>query len=336
MGAKRIGVAIAGCGMIGQFHLDAIESVPEFEVIGVWDVNASLATDVAHKWNTKAFRSYEEILNDSNVNLVDICLPSGLHADYGVKAADAGKHVIVEKPIDVTVEAARQLVDACKASEVELAVILQNRFSPSIAKVKKALDENVLGRLLYGEATIKWYRPESYYTARQQRGTLQYDGGGALLNQGIHTIDLLLWFMGNVTSTRSLVRTSLHPIEVEDLATAIVEFESGAIGTITGSTAMKPGFPERIELYGEKGSIALEAGRIVRWKVDGDQEEAHLDAAPVGSGSSDPGGIPIENHIAQFQAIASAIFAGEQPPVSGEEAIKPLQLILDIYQMSGE
>ncbi|NMB26047.1 MAG: Gfo/Idh/MocA family oxidoreductase [Firmicutes bacterium] len=332
----RIGVAVVGCGMIGQFHLEAMKNLPEFEVIGVWDANPSLAAEVAQKWNIRPFCSFEEIINDQKVGMVDICLPSGLHGKYGVEAAKAGKHVMVEKPIDITIEAAKQLVDACKSSEVFLATILQNRFSPSVAKVKDALNKDVLGRLLYGEATIKWYRPKEYYTARLSRGTLQYDGGGALMNQGIHTIDLLLWFMGDVKHTRSLVKTSLHPIELEDLGVAIVEFESGAIGTIIGSTAMKPGFPESIELYGEKGSIALEAGRIIRWKVDGTEEGPHLDGVPVGSGSSDPGGIPIENHIAQFRAVAQAILANEQPPVSGEEAIKPLQLILDIYHMSGK
>lgn len=336
MTPKKLGVAIAGCGMIGDFHIKAMQNIPELEVVGVWDVASDLAAKVAEKWKVAAYPSYEKLLEDPKVDVVDICLPAGVHAEYGTKAAEVGKHLIVEKPIDVTAKAAEELIAACKKADVFLAVILQNRFAPSVLKVKRAIDENLLGRPLYGEATIKWYRPDSYYTSKPWKGTWEFDGGGALMCQGIHSIDLLLWFMGNVKSLKSFVRTSLHDIEVEDLAAAVVEFDSGAIGSVVGSTAMKPGFPERVELYGEKGSIALEAGRIVRWKVDGADEAEHLDTVPVGSGSSDPGGIPLENHVAQLQAIASAILVGKQPPVSGEEAMRSMNCILDIYKADGK
>ncbi len=335
MPSRELGVAVAGCGMIAGFHLRAMEGIGAWRPAGVWDAVPERARALAEPRRIKCYSSYAELLGDPDVDVVDICLPSGLHAEFGIQAARAGKHVIVEKPIDITIEAAQNLADACRAAGVHLAVILQNRFAPSARKVKEALGAGILGRLYAGEAAVKWYRDGRYYSQSQWKGTRLYDGGGALLNQGIHTIDLLLWFMGEVRSLASLVRTVRHPIEVEDLAVSILQFENGALGTIVGSTALKPGFPERIELYGEKGAIALEAGRIVRWKVDGCREEDFLDQAASGSGSADPAGIPVENHRAQLMAIAEAIRHDEQPPVSAAEAMRALRLILDIYRADG-
>lgn len=333
---KKVGIAVVGCGMIGKFHLRALKTIPEYEIIGVWDAATETAMQLAETEMIKGYQSLEALLNDPAVDVVDICLPSGLHSRFGCQIADAGKHVIVEKPIDITKANAEALVTACRQNNVSLSVILQSRFSPSVQKVKEGLDNQILGRLIAAEATIKWFRDPNYYSGSQWKGTKALDGGGALLNQGVHTIDLFLWFMGKVRSLTSLVRTTLHPIEVEDLAMAIMQFENGALGSITGSTALKPGFPERIELYGEKGSIVLEAGRIVRWKVDGCNEVDYLDPVVPGSGSSDPSGIPIENHQRQLTAIAKALLIGEQPPVDGAEALHALRLILDIYDADGK
>jgi len=337
MGSEKLGIAVIGCGMIGKFHLRALAEIPEYSIIGIWAANEKLAEDTAKQFNTKSYKNYDEVLKDPQVDLVNICLPSGLHSEYGCAAAEAKKHVLVEKPVDITVENAEKLINSCKENDVFLSVIFQNRFAASAGKVKKALEENVLGKLYAAESSIKWYRQEAYYTTSRWKGTKKLDGGGALINQGVHTIDLLLWFVDSKPkSVASLVRTVRHPIEVEDIAMALVEFENGVIGSITGSTALKPGFPERIELYGEKGSIALEAGRIVRWKVDGFKEEDWLDSVATGSGSSDPGGIPLVNHQKQLQSIAQAIMSGKQPPLKGEEALKALDLIMKIYAADGK
>ena len=337
MSSEKLGIAVIGCGMIGKFHLKALTGIPEFKVTGVWAENSKLAEDTAKDFNTKVYGNYQEVLDDPQVDVVNICLPSGLHSEYGCAAAKAKKHVLAEKPIDITVENAQRLIDSCRENGVFLSIIFQNRFAQAAGKVKKALEENVLGKIYAAEASIKWYRQEAYYTSSRWKGTKKLDGGGALINQGVHTIDLLLWFVDSKPkSVASLVRTVRHPIEVEDLAMALVEFENGVIGNITGSTAMKPGFPERIELYGEKGSIVLEAGRIVRWKIDGIQEEDWLDAVSTGSGSSDPGGIPLINHQKQLQSIAQAIMSGKQPPLAGEEALKALDLIMKIYAADGK
>ena len=336
MDRRQLGIAIIGCGLISRFHLTALSDVEEFRIAGVWDASDEAGKSVGETFGIPVHRSLNELLSDPGVQVVDICLPSGLHAEFGCRAAEAGKHVIVEKPIDITMEAATRLIETCRQAGVFLAEIFQYRFVPSVVKVKKALEENVLGRLYAGEAGIKWFRDESYYRASQWKGTKCLDGGGALINQSIHMIDLLLWFMGEVKAVASLVRTARHAIEVEDLAMALVEFKSGAIATITGSTALKPGFLERVELYGEKGAIAIESGRIVRWKVDGHREEDHLDPGTSASGSADPAGISAENHQTQFRAIAQALLQEKQPPIGGEEALRALRLILDIYAADGK
>ena len=328
---RKLGVAIVGCGMIAGFHLRAFRNIPRVEICGVWNGTAEAAERFAGSNRTNAYPSFEELLADKSLDLVDICLPSGLHAEYGCRAAQSGKHVVVEKPVDVSLEAAGRLIKTCEEAGVFLAAVLQNRFAPSVSKVKQALEQNLLGKIIAGEATVKWYRENRYYQSSNWKGTKRLDGGGALINQSIHTIDLLLWFLGNVKSVASLVRTARHSIEVEDLAVAIAEFENGAVASVTGSTALKPGFPERIELYGEKGAIALEAGRIVRWKVDDQREEDFLDQSPSNCASADPSGISIENHQRQFEAITGAILKGEQPPVSGTEALRSLKFILDVY-----
>ncbi|MGE5530053.1 MAG: Gfo/Idh/MocA family protein [Patescibacteria group bacterium] len=328
-------IAIAGCGMISGFHLAALAEIPAFRVAGVWDILPEAAAGVAGRYGVRAYRAYEDILADPAVDAVDICLPSGLHAEYGIQAAKAGKHVIVEKPLDVTREAVDGLVRACREAGVTLAGILPYRFAPSYLKVKQALDEGLLGRPIAGEAAIKWYRDEKYYASSNWKGTRRLDGGGALMNQGIHMIDMLLWYLGEAVSAASLVRTARHRIEVEDLAVAVVEFRNGAVGTITGATALKPGFPERVEVYGEKGAVALEGGRVVRWRVDGCREEDYLDPPATHSSSADPAGITAENHRRQFQAIAEAYRQGAQPPVAGEEAGRAVRFILALYEADG-
>ncbi len=322
---KRIGIAIVGYGMIGKFHHRALQGSAEYDVVGILSSSGREPLFPTHQ-----YASYEEVLNDPKVDVVDICLPSALHMEYGCQAAQAGKHLVMEKPIATSTPDAQRLCQTCAENNVFLAGIFQNRFTPAATKIRQALDQNALGKIYMGEATIKWARDAKYYSA-PGRGTKAYDGGGVLINQAIHTIDLLLWFLGPVQSVQGITRTVRHDIESEDLAVAIAQFESGALGSILASTAFKPGYPERIEIFGEKGSIGWESGKIVRWDVDGYQPEDYLDSVTRGSGSSDAGGIPLENHQAQFKAIAQALEAGTQPPVSGEESSAALDLIMQLY-----
>lgn len=328
---KPLGIAIVGCGMISQYHLAALQNIDLYRICGVYDYSLEIAKKTATEFGTNAYPFYEELLSDPNVDVVDICLPSGYHAEYGLMAIKAGKDIIVEKPIDVTLENAEKLIETCNQLNRKIAVIFQNRFTDAAIKIKKVLEANLLGPIIAVEASVKWYRNPTYYSSSNWKGTSKLEGG-AMLNQGIHTIDLLLWFMGEVKSISALVRTALHPIEAEDLSIVLLEFQNGAIGTLTVSTALKPGFPERIEIYGQMGSLILEAGKIIHWDIEGTDSSNYLDNIEQGgSGSSNPAGIPLENHQKQLTVIAEALIIGSEPPVNGPEALKSLKLVHDIY-----
>jgi predicted dehydrogenase len=329
-----IGVAVAGCGMIGGVHVTALKEIPEARAVGAWSRSPERAQQFAAQHQIRGYRSFDELLADPAVDAVIISLPSGYHAEYGIKAAQAGKHVIVEKPIDVTEDKARSLIEACRKAGRRLSVVFQNRYSPSAQKVRKALDAGVLGKLVLGDAYVKWWRSAQYYAGSAWRGTKAVDGGGALINQAIHTIDLLQWFMGGAKRLSGLVRTSTHSIESEDLGIATVEFLSGALGVIEGTTAVQPGFKERLEIHGQKGSVTLEGGFVTSWKVEGCNEADYVDPQPVAVGGTASPVISHERHQAQLADIIAAIQAGKPSPVSGEEGLKALKIVLGIYESS--
>jgi predicted dehydrogenase len=244
--------------------------------------------------------------------------------------------VIVEKPIDVTVARANALIDACRKNRRRLSVIYQNRFTPAAGKLRKALDQGLLGRLILGDAYVKWYRSPAYYGSNAWRGTRAIDGGGALMMQAIHTVDLLQWMMGGVKRVCGLVRTSTHAIESEDLGVAVLEFANGALGVIEGSTAVQPGFKERIEIHGQKGSAILEGGNITAWKVEGCTEADYVDAQKVSYGSTSSPAISHVNHKAQLEEIVASIQQNVDSSVHGEEGLKSLQIVLGIYESSAK
>ena len=262
------------------------------------------------------------------------CLPSSYHGEYGIKAAVSGKHVVVEKPIDIRLTQARRLIEACRHYQVKLSVIFQNRFTPAAQKMRKAIDQGLLGKLILGDAYVKWYRSPDYYRSNAWRGTKSIDGGGALMMQAIHTIDLLQWLMGGVKSVTGFIKTSLHQIESEDLGVAAVEYRNGAVGVIEGSTAIHPGFKERIEIHGEKGSIILEGGNIKEWKVEGCNESDYVEEQKIVYGSTSSPAISHVNHKAQLQNIVAAIQNRGEPLVNGEEGLKSIQIVLGIYESS--
>jgi predicted dehydrogenase len=329
-----IGVAVAGCGMIGGIHVTALKEIPEAVAVGAWSRSPERAKQFAADHRIRAYGSYAELLADPAVQAVIVCLPSGYHAEYGIKAANAGKHVIVEKPIDVTEARAQALIDACRKADRHLSVIFQCRYTPASRKVRKALDAGVLGTLILGDAYVKWYRTPQYYAGSAWRGTKAIEGGGALINQAIHTIDLLQWFMGGVKRVSGAVRTSTHAIESEDLGVAVVEFLNGAVGVIEGTTAVQPGFKERLEIHGQKGSATIEGGHVTAWKVEGCVEADYVDPQPASFGGTASPVITHVNHTAQLADIFGAIRAGRPSPVSGEEGLKALRIVRGIYESS--
>ncbi len=327
-----LGVAIIGPGMVANTHVTALRGIPEARITGVYGRNQASAAAFAAKYGLKVFGSYEAALADKDTDIISICLPPGLHVDFGLQAAAAGKHLILEKPMDIDVAKARRLIAEYRARKLTLAVIFQNRFTPAAQRVKKALDAGLLGRLILGDAYVKWYRSPEYYKSNAWRGTWAVEGGGALINQAIHTIDLLQWFMGGVKSLSGMTRTAIHTIETEDLGVAAVEFTGGALGVIEGTTAVTPGYKERIELHGTKGSLTLTGGLVTEWQVEGCKEEDYLDVQKVSYGETNSPAIADVNHRAQLLDVVTAIREGRDPLVTGEEGIKSLQIVLGIYE----
>jgi UDP-N-acetyl-2-amino-2-deoxyglucuronate dehydrogenase len=331
---RPLGFAIAGSGMVAGVHATALQEMPEARLMGVWSHTPEKTRTFADQYRIRGYESYKDLAKDPDVQGVIICLPSGYHGDYGVEAATSGKHVVVEKPIEVTIPRARRLIEACRKNRVKLSVIFQNRFTPAARKIRETIDQGLLGRLILGDAYVKWYRSPEYYKSNAWRGTKSIDGGGALMMQAIHTIDLLQWLMGGVRSVTGFIKTSVHQIESEDLGVAAVEYVNGAVGVIEGSTAILPSFKERIEIHGEKGSIILEGGNIKEWKVEGCNESDYVDEQKIVYGSTRSPAISHVNHKAQLQDIVTAMQNDREPLVNGEEGLKSLQVVLGIYESS--
>ncbi|MDR7866678.1 MAG: Gfo/Idh/MocA family oxidoreductase [Sporomusaceae bacterium] len=332
----RLGVAIVGPGMVANTHVTALQAIPAARISGVYGRNPAATAEFAAKYGLRVFNSYEEALADKETDIVSICLPPGMHVDFGLQAAAAGKHLILEKPMDISVAKARKLIETYRAAKLTLAVIFQNRFTPAAQRVKAALDAGLLGDLILGDAYVKWYRSPQYYASNAWRGTWSVEGGGALINQAIHTIDLLQWFMGGVKSVSGMTRTSIHKIETEDLGVAAVEFLGGALGVIEGTTAVTPGYKERIEIHGTKGSLTMTGGLVTEWQVEDCRAEDYLDAEKVSYGATNSPAISDVNHRAQMEDIVTAVGQGRDPLVTGEEGIKSLQIVLGIYESSRE
>jgi UDP-N-acetyl-2-amino-2-deoxyglucuronate dehydrogenase len=329
------GFGIVGTGVIAAMHAHAIATLPGARLVAVTDVAAGAATAFAAARGCAAEPSLDALLARADVDVVCVCVPSGLHAEVGTRAARAGKHLVVEKPIDVTLAAADRLIEAARAAGVALTVISQHRFDPGLIELKGLLRHGALGRLVLGEARTKWYRTQAYYDSAGWRGTWAMDGG-SLMNQGVHYVDLLRWCMGPVTEVTAVCVTQAHQIEVEDTALAIVRFSSGAVGTILSSTAALPGFPQRLEITGTEGTVIVEDGRIVR-RAFGAGVRASTDpdggAGPaVADVGSDPAAVDVAGHAAQIADLLAAIDEGREPAVGGEAGREALEIVCAVYE----
>jgi UDP-N-acetyl-2-amino-2-deoxyglucuronate dehydrogenase len=266
--------------------------------------------------------------------VVCVCVPSGLHAEVGVQAAAARKHLVVEKPIEVSLDAADRLIAAARGSGVLVTVISQHRFDTGLDELRRLLDSGALGSLLLGEASTKWYRTQDYYDSAAWRGTWAMDGG-SLMNQGVHYLDLLLWVMGPAAEVTAVCATQAHQIEVEDTALALVKFASGALGTIVSSTAVYPGFEQRLEVTGTKGTVIVSNGRISRRALAGQEHRPGPDsqpAAPAPAAPANPAGIDPSSHAAQIAEFLTAIDNGRQPAVTAPSARAALEVICAVYE----
>ena len=334
-----IGIGIVGCGMIANFHARAIADVDGAKLVGCVDRNAELTEAFAAKQECRGYPSLDAMLADPEIHAVTICSPSGAHLDPAVAAAEAGKHVIVEKPLEVTTERCDQIIQACDKSGVQLAVTFQSRFHESSRLMKEAVDQGRFGRVTMGDAYVKWYRSQEYYDSGAWRGTWALDGGGALMNQAIHSVDLLLWLMGDVVDISAMTATLTHErIEVEDVAVANLRFASGALGVIEATTTSFPGSLKRIEISGEKGSAVLEEEDLKEWNFseegpeDDDIRQRMAGRTESGGGAADPSAIDHHGHTMVFSDFIAAINDQRPPLVNGPEGRRSVEVICAIYE----
>jgi len=328
--------ALIGTGNISAIHAQAIKEIPGAQLTAAFSV-AGLE-DFAKKWGCAAAGSLEELLARTDVDAVCITTPSGSHGDPAVAALRAGKHVLCEKPLEITPQRIDAILTAAKESGSLLAAVFQSRFGEGAQKVKKAVDEGRFGRLTLCSAYIKWWRTQQYYDSGAWRGTWEMDGGGALMNQGVHAIDLLTWFVGVPVEVKANIATLAHErIAVEDTAVATLRFANGALGVIEGATSTYPGWNKRIELSGDKGSVILEDDHIKFWQFE--KEEAGDEAirksgngANIGGGVANPMAISIEGHRRQIEDLCNAIREKRQPAIPGRDARNAVAVICSIYE----
>jgi UDP-N-acetyl-2-amino-2-deoxyglucuronate dehydrogenase len=343
------GFGIVGTGVIAAIHADAIAllsktGLPGARLVAVTDVAAGAAAAFAAAHGCPAEPDLGALLARPDIEVVCVCVPSGLHAEVGIRAARAGKHLVVEKPIDVSLAAADRLIEAARAAGVALTVISQHRFDPGLVELRRLLDAGALGRLVLGEASTKWYRSQAYYDSAAWRGTYAMDGG-SLMNQGVHYVDLLRWCLGPPAEVTAVCTTQAHQIEVEDTSLAIVRFASGAVGTILSSTAAYPGFPQRLEITGTAGTVIVEDGQITRRALAADRGQAapaEPAAGPAGTAAADlagtaaadPTALEVASHAAQLADLLAAVDSGGEPAVTGRDGRNALEIICAVYESS--
>ena len=338
MAQKRLGFGIVGCGMISEFHINALSSLADkAKITGVTDVNRDSAERVsASHGGLRIFDTLDEMLECKEINSVCVCTPSGYHADAVIKAANAGKNVVVEKPLAITKEQLDAIEEACRRNRTTLAVISQLRFAKDIRKAKLMLENGELGTLCCADMYMKYFRSQEYYDSGAWRGTKKIDGGGALMNQGIHGVDLLIYLAGAVKSVYAFASTLARKIEVEDTLCAAVEFESGALGVIQATTSVFPGYPRRIELNGSSGSITIEETAITKMDIDGSVTEDLTFRKPVYSSASSAMNFSGDYHTLQISDFIDAVREKRSPYVDLEEGRKAVDVILAIYRSARE
>lgn len=334
---KTVNWAVIGCGIISKSHCDAITSVNNSKLVAVCGIIEEKARKKANEYSvSKVYQDYRQLLKDPEIDVVSICTPSGLHGQMCIEAANAGKHILCEKPMEITKEKINQIVETIKTSKIKMGFIFQRRYDEYFIAAKNAIDSGRFGKVILADAYLKYYRNQQYYDSGNWRGTWELDGGGALMNQGVHGIDLLLLLAGDVKSVFARCTTQVRDIEVEDTAIASIEFKNGAIGNIECTTSVYPAQDTRIEIHCEKGSIIIGDSGIIQWEILGSDEQAPIIKAPVFQMKDDPTKIPNSSHFKPVEDMTNAIIQDISPAVGSIEARKAVDLILAIYQSSNE
>jgi UDP-N-acetyl-2-amino-2-deoxyglucuronate dehydrogenase len=326
-------IGILGGGNISDTHARAAAAIDGVEVVAFHGSNRDRTAALARRFEAPVYDTLDQFLAHRPMDIVAIGTPSGLHADQGIAASQRGLHVLVEKPIDVTTAKADALIAACDAAGVKLGVFFQDRLRPAIVDIKRMIDDGTIGKPVMIAGRVRWYRPPEYYSGSRWRGSWTLDGGGAVMNQAIHTVDLVQWMFGPVARVSAAAATLVHDIKVEDTAAAVIEFTNGAIGTIEATTSLFPGYPRRLEVTGSRGTLVLEDDRLVR---------ADLQSVTPGTQVSTPAAAPPENasspvvsdasaHQRVFEDFIRAISSNTVPSCDGREGRRSVALVEAIY-----
>jgi UDP-N-acetyl-2-amino-2-deoxyglucuronate dehydrogenase len=325
-------IGLIGGGNITETHARAALALPGIEIAAIYGTNSGKVARLCGKYGGKPYSDLAQFLAHRPMDLVAIGSPSGLHAAQGIAAAEHGLHVLTEKPIDISTERADALIAATEESGVKLGVFFQDRCKPDILRVKQAVDSGVLGRPILAEARVKWYRPAEYYANSRWRGTWALDGGGALINQAVHTVDLMLWMFGDVAAVQATSKTSLHAIDAEDTLVALLEFANGALGVLQATTSAYPGYPRQLELTGSEGTLIIAQDRL----LSADLRNPPADLQSGGKADQNPSASsPVvsdsRGHQAVLEDFLQAIQTNTTPRCDGREGRRSLALVEAIY-----
>jgi UDP-N-acetyl-2-amino-2-deoxyglucuronate dehydrogenase len=329
-------IGILGGGNISGTHARAAAAIPGVELVAFHGSNRERTKELAEPYGAAVYDTLDAFLDHRPMDIVAIGSPSGRHAEQGIAAARRGLHVLVEKPIDITTERADTLIAACDHAGVKLGVFFQDRLRPAVVEMKRVIDSGELGTPVMIAGRVRWYRPPEYYSSSKWRGTWALDGGGALMNQAIHTVDLVQWMFGPVARVHAAVATRVHQIEVEDTAAAVIQFASGAIGTIEAGTSLYPGYPRRIEVTGSNGTLVLEDDRLIAVDLRSSssaQAAARADAPP--ENASSPVVSDASAHQRVLEDFIRAIQANTTPSTDGREGRRSVELVQAIYAAAG-
>lgn len=326
---QTYGFGVIGCGRISKNHLESIERLPGAKLVAVCDVKEENLAKASEKYECKGYSDYHELLVDNNVQLVNICTESGCHARIAIDAMKAGKHVLVEKPMAMSLAEADMMIATAEEMGVKLGVVHQNRFNKAIVKLRKAIEGDKLGKLTHAAAVVRWNRNDEYYSQAPWRGTWAQDGG-CLMNQSIHNIDLLQWMMGPVESLFAYTATNMRKIEGEDVGAIVLKFKNGALGIIEATTTIYPkNLEETLSIFGSSGTVCIggiAVNKMEAWRLAGDDE-----AAILADQDKEPPNVYGFGHAYIIQDFMQAVTEGKELAISGEEGRKALEIILAIY-----
>jgi UDP-N-acetyl-2-amino-2-deoxyglucuronate dehydrogenase len=326
---KTYGFGVIGCGRISKNHMESIKAVPGAKLVAVADINAEALANAAEKYDCQGYSDYHELLANPEVQIINICTESGLHARIAIDAMKTGKHVLVEKPMAMSIAEADAMIGIAKEMGVKLGVVHQNRFNNAIVKLRKAVEEDKFGKFTHSSAVVRWNRNDEYYSQAPWRGTWAQDGG-CLMNQSIHNIDLLQWMMGPVESLFAYTATNMRSIEGEDVGAIVLKFKNGALGIIEATTTIYPkNLEETLNIFGSTGTVCIggiAVNKIEAWRFSGDDE-----ATVLADQDKEPPNVYGFGHADIIRDFMDAITEDREPAISGEEGRKSLEIILAIY-----